>query len=68
MSEAEREHQQRRAAAHEGAAEVHDQAAVNHEDAAAFFDDHDRPNQARRERDLADDEAARKTSEAEAEG
>jgi hypothetical protein len=45
--------------AHERAAEFHDQAAVNHEGAAAFFDEHDRPEKAAHERDLAKGEAAK---------
>lgn len=60
MSEAEHEsHRRRRAAAHEHAADVHDQAAVTHEGAAAFFEEHDRPDQASREHELAEDEAAK---------
>jgi hypothetical protein len=46
----------RRASAHEHAAAVHDQAAVMHEGAAAFFDDHDRADEALHERNLAEDE------------
>jgi hypothetical protein len=41
------------------AAECHDQAAVHDDDAAAFFDEHDRPDKAARERDLANGEAAK---------
>jgi hypothetical protein len=52
-----KEHQRRRAAAHEQAAAVHEQAAETHESAGAFFDEHNKPVAAERERGLADSEA-----------
>lgn len=46
------QHQRRRADAHGHAAVVHDRAAKLHEQAGRFFEEHDQPGQAARERYL----------------
>jgi hypothetical protein len=48
------EHRRRRYAAHERAALAHERGAAMHEGAARFFDSHDAPEAARRERSLAE--------------